>query len=161
MNPSTVEIKVDLNKKYEWKYDFSGAIDLESQYELIYSIDKAEKDMILQFKYKENIYIPYYYIGDIHANNPLKICPGGGFCSVGRTYKICKGESYKIYITTQHVSVPYKYVHYLPSFSIQFIEPTKHTQEDSTSIKHFVIAIKAFVQNKLKAEMTKFGSSVT
>ena len=32
--------------------------------------------------------------------------------------------------------------------AIQFIEPTKHTQEDSTSIKHFIIAIKAFIQNK-------------
>ena len=84
MNPSTVEIKVDLNKKYEWKYDFSGDINCSPHYKLIYSIDKAEKDMILQFKYNENIYIPSYNYGGIHVNNPLKICPGGDFAqSVG------------------------------------------------------------------------------
>ena len=123
MNPSTVEIKVDLNKKYEWKYDFSGDINSSPNYKLIYSIDKAEKDMILQFKYNENIYIPSYNYGGIHVNNQLKICSGGVFCSVGQIYKIRKGESYKIYITTQHVFDSYRYVHYLPSFSIQFIEP--------------------------------------
>ena len=123
MNPSTVEIKVDLNKKYEWKYDFSGEINRFSHHELIYSIDKAEKDMILQFKYNENIYIPSYYSGYIPTDNPLKICHLEK-CNINiLTYKIHRGESYKIYISNQEFLYANNSIYYLPSFSIQFIEP--------------------------------------
>jgi len=31
---------------------------------------------------------------------------------------------------------------------LQFVEPKKHTVEDTTSIKHFIIAMKSFVRNK-------------
>ena len=73
--------------------------------------------------YKHCFKIIHNTIVVIQINNPLEICQLGGFCSFGPTYKIRKGESYKIYITTQHVFDSYRYVHYLPSFSIQFIEP--------------------------------------
>ena len=82
MYPSTKEIKVDLNQTYEFKYDFKEYFNHNNIYRLVYSIDKAERDVILQFKY--NIFIVYknlIAINPLIANNEIK-----------------KGESYKIYI---------------------------------------------------------------
>ena len=59
---STDEIKVDLNKKYETKYDFSGS--LINNDSMLFSIDNAERDATFIFKYNEK------------AKNPFEICHG-------------------------------------------------------------------------------------
>ena len=117
MYSSTEEIKVDLNKKYEFKYDFKGNYNNNKIYQLIYSIDKAAKDAKLEFNYNS-------IIGnkDFIANNPLKICHGEKCNSNIKAYRINKGESYKIYISTNLESDGSIYKQYLPAFSLQFID---------------------------------------
>ena len=119
MNPSISEIKVDLNKKYEWKYDYKEYRSHTIIYPLIYSIDNAEKDAIIVFKFNDKLHIH----GDYIALNPLSIF-NGNYSKIGGNYfKIEKGKSYKI-----KASIPYwylkknSYIHFLPSFSFHFIE---------------------------------------
>ena len=117
MHPSTQEIKVNLNQTYELKYDFKSNYNHNKIYHLIYSIDEAEKDVRLEFKYNS-------FIGntDFIANNPLKVCHGEKCKTNITAYRINKGESYKIYISTNTESNGSIYKHYLPSFSFQFID---------------------------------------
>ena len=72
MNPSSKEIKVNLNQTYEWKYDFKYTYSktVFFQYELKYSIENAEKDAIFEFKYNNNFKVKE----DFLAPNPVKIC---------------------------------------------------------------------------------------
>ena len=117
MYPSTKEITVVLNQTYEFKYDFKEYFNHNKSYQLIYSVDKAERDVILQFKYNKFI----IYKNSI-TYNPLKICHGE-ICQNNITnYEIKKGESYKIYISTNFLEDWPKYIHYLPSFSFNFTE---------------------------------------
>ena len=61
---------------------------------MTYSLDNAEKDTKLKFKYNDN----FNYEADKIATNPLKICQGDN-CKTGiTTYEIIQGESYKLYI---------------------------------------------------------------
>ena len=119
MNPSTSEIKIDLNKKYEWKYDYKAYRVHNTNFPLIYSIDNAEKAVILVFKFNENLHI----YGDYIALNPLTINHENFNMPNITNFKIEKGESYKI-----KASLPYwylnnlKYIHFLPSFSLNFVE---------------------------------------
>ena len=117
MHPSTQEIKVNLNQTYELKYDFKSNYNHNKIYHLIYSIDKVEKDVRLEFKYNS-------FIGskDFIANNPLKVYHGEKCKTNITAYRINKGESYKIYISTNTESNGSIYKHYLPSFSFQFID---------------------------------------
>ena len=127
MYPSTKEITVDLNQTYEFKYDFKEYFNHNKIYRLIYSIDKAERDVILQFKY--NIFIVYK---NSITDNPLKICHGD-ICQNNITnYEIKKGEFYKIYISINFLEDGSKYIHYLPSFSFNFTEiiPEKPKEEE-------------------------------
>ena len=62
MHLSTDEIKVDLNEKYETKYDFNG--NLINNDSMLFSIDNAERDATFIFKYNEK------------AKNPFEICHG-------------------------------------------------------------------------------------
>ena len=112
INPSTNEVKVDLNKIYKWKYDYDGMFyyrDLN----LTYSIDNAEKNVKFIFEYKNEI-------GGQKVNNPFEICHGNECKKDISTYDFIKGESYKIYVrgTAQ----------YFPSFSFRDID--KPDEED-------------------------------
>ena len=133
MYPSTKEITVDLNQTYEFKYDFKEYFNHNKIYRLIYSIDKAERDVILQFKY--NIFIVYK---NSIASNPLRICHGE-ICQNNITnYEIKKGESYKIYISTNFLEDGPKYIHYLPSFSFNFTEKIPEKPKDEKKKKEDV-----------------------
>ena len=87
---------------------------------MIYSIDEAVKDIILQFKYNN-----FFEHENFTANNPLKICHGKKCRSNITNYKISKGESYKIYISTEYYKLyldgrnSYNF-NYLPAFSFYF-----------------------------------------
>ena len=121
MNPSISEIKVDLNQKYEWKYDYKMVRTDNITYSLTYSIDNAEKDAILEFKYNDKLKIS----GNYMAPNPLKIFHKNNYINQITTYEIKKGESYKIIVSISYWDLqisPPTYIHFLPSFSFNFIE---------------------------------------
>ena len=122
MLPTTYEVDIKLNQTYEWKYNTKFAFINTNVYQLSYSINKAEKDAILEFKYNNNFNIK----DNLLAPNPSKICIGE-ICKNGiTTYNIIKGESYKIIISINIIKGqegigPIFYTHYLPSFSFHFI----------------------------------------
>ena len=116
--PSTYEIKVNLNETYQWEYDIKQSC-LDSKilpYKFTYSIDNAEKDVTLQFKYNDKFQID----NSLVAANPLSICHGEQCQNDTTTYEIKKGESYKLYINVKNFKSDYWYF-YLPSFSFNFI----------------------------------------
>ena len=135
MNPSTNEIKVDLNQIYEWKYDFMWNfikyVYLFSNSPLIYSIDNAEKDVVLEFKYNNNYKIGYYQ----NVPNPMQICQEKRCNVASSTYEIKKGESYKIifklysYWSGSGSKNPFAY-YYLPSFKFHFITNDEKKKEE-------------------------------
>ena len=100
---------------------------------MIYSIDKAEKDALLEFKYNDKLVtcdgklIP----------NPIKISNGETSENNIINYEIKKGESYKIYINLYSVIyVPNKLTgfaftyYYLPSFEFHFIYDEEQIEEE-------------------------------
>ena len=102
MNPSTNEIKVDLKQTYQWKYSFTYLNkdifgERVEKNPLTYSIDKAEKDAILEFKYDSK----YKVVKNKFAGTPSKICHGETCKYIITNYEIKKGESYKIYINVE------------------------------------------------------------
>ena len=124
------EIKVDLNQIYQFKYDFKGNYNPNKiyllAYRLIYLIDKASKNVRLQFKYNNFISISE----NIKVNNPLKICHEGKCRTNITTYKIKKGKSYKIYISTISKDNGPEYIIYFPAFSFNFIEIKGEEKKD-------------------------------
>ena len=125
--PSTYEIKVNLNETYQWEYDIKQSC-LDSKilpYKFTYSIDNAEKDIILQFKYNDKFQID----NGLVAANPLSICHGEQCQNDTTTYEIKKGESYKLYINVKNFKSDYWYF-YLPSFSFNFINLVNDSSKD-------------------------------
>ena len=143
MNPSTNEIKVNLNEIYEWKYDVKETItDLNlKSYNMTYSIDNAEKDALLVFKYNNKFKIE----DNLMASNPLIVCHRKKCKSNITSYIIKKGESYKIYININYMQI--KSYYYLPSFSFRFtkllIIEKKETPKGSSKKRNnfFIILI--------------------
>ena len=128
--PSTYEIKVNLNETYQWEYDIKQSC-LDSKklpYKFTYSIDNAEKDVILQFKYNDKFQID----NGLVAANPLSICHGEQCQNDTTTYEIKKGESYKLYINVKNFKSDYWYF-YLPSFSFNFINLVNDSSKDPVS----------------------------
>ena len=115
MHPSTDEIKVDLNETYEWKYDVTEFVF--QNYQIVYSIDNAERDVTFVFIYKDTI------SGET-VKNPFKVCHGEECQEDITTYDFKKGESYKIYATV--------YDSILPSFSFHDIDKKDDDETDST-----------------------------
>ena len=97
-------------------------------YQLIYSIENAKKDAILEFKYNGKFTVE----GDFIAPNPLKICQKVK-CETGiTTYDIKKGESYKIYIKADlFESDTIQNLLYLPSYSFHFIYEEEEKEEEN------------------------------
>ena len=125
--PSTYEIKVNLNETYQWEYDIKQSC-LDSKnlpYKFTYSIDNAEKDVILQFNYNDKFQID----NGLVASNPLSICHGEQCQNDTTTYEIKKGESYKLYINVKNFKSDYWYF-YLPSFSFNFINLVNDSSKD-------------------------------
>ena len=139
MNPTTKEIKVDIHQKYEFKYDLKSSFMVKinqklyfsDKYELIYSIDKAEKDAKLEFIYNDKMEAE----DNVLIYNPSKICRGT-ICNTRITsYDIKKGESYKIYINivfakNDHTRLSTSfYSYYMPSYSFSFIYEEEKEEE--------------------------------
>ena len=118
VNPSTNEIEVNLNKKYEIKFPFvvsSITPDQEGLYQLVYVVKNAEKDATFKFQYSNTV---EHISGKIP--NPFQICHGNDCKSDNiESYKFTKGESYKIYVKMQEIKDEYdSYSEYvLPPFS--------------------------------------------
>ena len=51
LQPTTEEVKIKLYQTYEWKYNLNINLIQIRDFQLVYSIDKSEKDAILEFKY--------------------------------------------------------------------------------------------------------------
>ena len=98
INPSTNEIKVDLNKIYKWKFDHNEWI-YNRDMNLTYFIDNAEKDVKFIFEYKNEI-------EGQKVNNPFEICHGSECKKDITTYDFVKGESYKIYVRSTKALFP-------------------------------------------------------
>ena len=136
MLPTTYEVGIKLNQTYEWKYNIINSFILSDVYHLSYSINKAEKDALLEFKYDNNMKIE----NNLVAPNPSKICQGE-ICKNGiTTYNIKKGESYKIYIAINVIKKPKGFgptfnTYYLPSFSFHFIYEEEKKPEEKIKLE--------------------------
>ena len=106
LNPSWNEIKVDLSKMYQWKFDYKKMFGLESN--LIYSIENADKNVTLKFNYNKKF--------QTDLPNPFKVCRGEDCLSNIETYDIEPGESYKIYVKVAKRKEKTMTYYYLPSF---------------------------------------------
>ena len=119
MFPSIKEIKVNLNQIYQLKYDFKSNCGHQITSYLTYSIDNAEYNALLEFKYNDNLILDK----KLKAGNPLKISDENSFKTDITTYEINKGKSYKIHINTKIYTLKLnEYIHYLPNFSFNFIK---------------------------------------
>ena len=94
MNPSIKEIKLNILQSYRWKYNCMVTDIVDKIYELTYSINKAEKDAILELSYNKNMKIDEDYF----AHNPFKILHNNRWTTGITNYEIRKGESYKIIV---------------------------------------------------------------
>lgn len=105
-NPSWNQLKVDLNKIYEWKLDFDNIDGVESR--LTYSIDNADKNVKFKFTYNKNL--------RQDLPNPFEICKLEGTKSNIETYDIEKGQSYKIWVKITKMKSGIFEHYYLPTF---------------------------------------------
>ena len=95
VNPSTNELKLDMNKKVEWKFDIINN-NSGPESKLTYVIDKAEKNATFVFKYANEI--KDTFDEKINVPNPFQVCHGDDCKDNIATYDFKIGESYKIYI---------------------------------------------------------------
>ena len=155
MNPSTNEIKVKFDQIYEFKYDFYWYLNFKiKEFEkarLTYSIDKAEKNVILQFKYNQQQITSFGRF----APNPIEICYREQ-CKTNITiYEIKKGESYKVYINL-YTDVGENYAFYsLPFYSFNFIDFEEEINEEIKEKVEEKKEIKA-KQNEKNYELDKY-----
>lgn len=110
VNPSKNILKLDLNKRIEWKfdtvirkpYDFSAS-------KLTFSIEKAEKNVQFIFKYKNKVTDNGI---DINVPNIFQVCKEQDCQGNITTYDFKQGESYKIYANVYNLEDAY----ILPAF---------------------------------------------
>lgn len=110
INPSYNEIKVDLTKKYEWKFDYMDYFGADSK--IVYTIDNADKKVTFKFQYNEKVQ-------DKTIKNPFEVCHGTDCKTDIKTYDFEKGESYKINAKVQKIGESNIDYYVLPSFSFE------------------------------------------
>ena len=110
INPSSNEIKVNLTKKYEWKFDYAKISGAETK--LIYAINNSEKKVTFNFKYNSKMKL---YDGS-PVQNPFEVCHGTDCKSSLSTYDFEEGESYKIYVKVILDESGFMEKYTLPSF---------------------------------------------
>jgi hypothetical protein len=110
INPSYNEIKVDLTKKYEWKFDYMDYFGADSK--IVYTIDNADKKVTFKFQYNEKVQ-------DKNVKNPFEVCHGTDCKTDIKTYDFEKGESYKINAKVQKIGESNIDYYVLPSFSFE------------------------------------------
>ena len=104
VNPSKNEIKFDLNKKFEWKFDIAKECPGPAS-KLTFVIDKAEKDVTFVFKYNNEI--KDIFVEPIKVPNPFQVCHKTDCKDDITTYDFKKGESYKINVKYAEVGNHY------------------------------------------------------
>jgi hypothetical protein len=107
INPSWRELKVDLNKAYEWKFNFATEYRA-SESKLIYSVDNADKSAKFNFTYSKEL--------RQDLPNPFEVCHGQDCKNNIETYDFEKGQSYKIYVKVAKMKDGILDNYYLPSF---------------------------------------------
>ena len=124
INPSLVDIKIDLNSTVEWKSDYDKVEGHELN--LTYVIDNAEKNATFIFKYHnllnrggQNLNIP----------NPFVVCHGNDCKDNIVTYDFKEGESYQIYVKYRKIHYDIQDFYFFPSFS--FYDKTKEKESNS------------------------------
>ena len=128
MLPTTYEVGIKLNQTYEWKYNLINYYLNSNVYQLKYSIDKAEKDAILEFKYDNNMKVE----NNVIALNPSKICHEEICQNNITTYNIKKGESYKIYIAINVIKKPKGFG---PSLNVNYMKKKKNLKKKKNQKK--------------------------
>ena len=110
VNPSNNEIKVNLTKKYEWKFDYAEISGAETK--LIYAIDNSEKNVTFNFKFNSKMKLD----DGSTVQNPFEVCHGTDCKSSLSTYDFEEGESYKIYVKVILDKSGFLKQYVLPSF---------------------------------------------
>ena len=122
--PSLKVLKVDLNKKYEWKYDYQETHKHNIISKLIYEFtNDEEEDLLLEFNYTENFRIKDGLYGYYTHPNPLQIFhKDNPMVPENNTLEIKRGETYKIitfpdtFTFWEESSGTPSYTHFLPAF---------------------------------------------
>ena len=105
INPSWNELKVDLNRTYEWPIEYGSISKLETS--LTYTVDNAVQKAKFDFTYeKKSRKLP----------NPFRVCHGQDCKDNVVTYDIEKGQSYKIYIKVVPEKGELFDMYYFPTF---------------------------------------------
>lgn len=138
LNPSSNEIKVDLNKIYEWKFDCASIIGIESS--LVYTIDNAEKSATFVFKYN-NMKLE----DGSTAQNPFEVCHGEECKEDITTYDFEKGESYKIYAKVYKKKINVIDTYILPSFSFYDKANEKENYSFNLRLNLWIISLLLFI----------------
>ena len=110
VNPSNNEIKVNLTKKYEWKFDYAEISGAETK--LIYAIDNSEKNVTFNFKFNSKMKLD----DGSTVQNPFEVCHGTDCKNSVSTYDFEEGESYKIYVKVILDKSGFLKQYVLPSF---------------------------------------------
>ena len=105
INPSWNELKVDLNKQYIWKVEYSSTFGHETN--LTYAINNAEKKVTFKFTYNK---------GSKNLPNPFRVCHGGDCKDNVETYDFEQGQSYKIIVKIVIIKDGESDVYYFPTF---------------------------------------------
>ena len=135
MNPSTNELGVDLNKKYEGKFPIilDSGNEKDALAQLTYTINNAEKDITFKFNYNSKVEITGY---ETTVSSPFEVCDKNNNCVSGpETYEFQKGESYKIYVKIREVLVEERErsLPVLPPFSFSDVNYKEGSQEGTGS----------------------------
>ena len=110
VNPTNNEIKVNLTKKYEWKFDYAKIYGAETK--LIYAIDNSEKKVTFNFKYNSKMKLD----DGSTVQNPFEVCHGTDCKNSVSIYDFEEGESYKIYVKVILDESGFMEKYTLPSF---------------------------------------------
>ena len=106
LNPSWNELKLDLNKMYEWKFHYHSITGYESR--ITYTTDNADKDVTFKFTYNKRL--------TSELPNPFIVCQGEDCKDNIETYDFKQGKSYKVIIKTVKSKDGKKDAYDLPSF---------------------------------------------
>ena len=129
INPSWNELKVELDKKYEWPLEYKSEKPLETK--LIYKIDNADKNATFNFTYQNKEKL----------SNPFSVCHGEECQDNVETYNFTKGESYKINIKTVKVTEDKKEIYYFPSFEFKNVNSPEPVPSYSLNLRSNLLAI--------------------
>lgn len=131
INPSLLDVKIDLNSKIEWKYYTSSN---NENAKLTYAIENAEKDVTFIFKYS------YPNVDEKDTlSNPFEVCHKDECKEDISTYDFKKGESYKINV--KHIKISSVSSNYtgFPCFS--FYDKSKDKKSNSINLVYNIWTI--------------------